>query len=74
MTFKISAQSIWETSKIHGVPYRDILMGLTGMTPEIMEKIVDECNEFEQTVQYPYKTTSSEQFVIIEQDGTVHLK
>ena len=74
MTYKISAQAIWETSKIHGVPYRDILMGLVGISPEVMEEIVNECNEFEQNVQYPYTAVESNSKVIIEEDGTVHLK
>lgn len=74
MTYKISAQAIWETSKIHGVPYRDILIGLAGMSPEIMEEIVAECDAFNRNVEYPYKAVEGGKTVIIESDGSVHLK
>jgi len=74
MTYKISAQAIWETAKIHGVSYRDILMGLVGISPETMEEIVNACEEFEQNVQYPYTAIESNSKVIIEKDGTVHLQ
>ena len=71
MTYKISAQAIWETSKIHGVPYRDILMGLVGISPEVMETIVTECNEFEQNVQYPYTAIENGKNITINSDGSI---
>lgn len=74
MTYKISAQAIWESSKIHGVPCRDILMGLQGMSPEVMEEIVNDCEEFERTVQYPYNAVTGGNTVIIDSNGSVHLK
>jgi len=72
MTFRISAQTIWETSKIHGVQYHDILMGLLGISPEVIERVVIECEEYDKTVTYPHRIVAGGKVIIIEEDGTQH--
>ena len=56
MISNVSIQRIWETSKIIGVEYYDVLMQIDGMCPTLINEFVRKCEDFGKTVSYPHKT------------------
>ena len=47
-------------------------MGLLGISPEVIERVVIECEEYDKTVTYPHRIVAGGKVIIIEEDGTQH--